>query len=158
MLRTLFLLAVIAACGGGESKQAEPTKAPPANGPVFSPIMANSLRAVAPDCKMQRAGGLEHRDCTGRFGAVTIDLGAGNRFSGLVVALPSKILAEAKGHIGNALKEVLGTEGVETLLGRMSLLDLGQSADLTIGNAKVNVTAGGRSRIAPEYTVTISWT
>jgi hypothetical protein len=151
MLRTVLapIALAIAACGGG-------SKSEPA-GPVFSPVIANQLRAIGTECTLERRGETERRDCTGRYGTVQIDVGPGNRFTHLVIALPSKILPEAKGHIGSALQGVLGAQGVDTLLAKMSELTTGTRADLTIGNAKVGVSAGGKSTIAPEYTVELSW-
>lgn len=158
MLRTsllprLALAVALAACGGKDSKP-DVAAAP---GPIFSPIIANSLRAIAPDCKLERVGAIEHRECVGRYGTVSIALGAGNRFTSLTIALPPKLLAEAKSHFGHGLKEALGQAGVDTLLAALATLETGQAADLTIDNAKIHVTAGGRSKIAPEYTVAITW-
>ena len=151
MLRTVLALATIGgACSGG-SKPAVPP------GPVFSPIIANQLRAIAPDCKLERTGVMERRDCTGRQGTVQISLGAESHLIAVTIALPSKILPEAKGHLGPALLGVLGAAGVEAMLAKLSTLDTGQAVDLTIGNAKVAISAGGRSTIAPEYTVDVSW-
>ncbi len=151
MPRTVLALATIAAACGGGSKPAVPP------GPVFSPIIANELRAIAPDCKLERVGETERRDCTGRNGTVQITLGAESHLTGLTIALPSKILPEAKGHLGPALLGTLGAAGVETMLASLSKLDTGQRADLTISNAKVAISAGGRSQIAPEYTVELTW-
>lgn len=151
MVRTA-LLALLLACGGGKETPVELA----ASGPVYSAAVANSLRAIASNCTMERVGAVEKRACRGRFGVVSIAT-TGNHLSALTIALPSKMLAEAKGHIGHGLKEVLGHEGVEALLARMSLLEVGQHAELQINNAKVTLTASGRSRIAPEYTVELVW-
>jgi hypothetical protein len=154
MVRTVLvpivLAAIVAACGGGSAP-------PPLPGPVYSPIIANQLRGIAPDCKLERVGETERRNCTGRNGAVQITLGAGSRFTALTVALPAKILPEAKGHFGAALAGLLGPQGIETFLAKLSSLETGQRADLTIGNAKVGISAGGKSTIAPEYTVEMTW-
>ncbi len=152
MVRTALVALVLAACGGGKDKTVEVSAA----GPIYSPAVANSLRAIAPNCRMERAGATEKRECTGRSGQVWIST-MGNNLSAITIALPSKLLEEAKGHIGHGLKEVLGREGIEALLARMTMLETGQRADLTIGNAKVGLIAGGRSRLAPEYTVELAW-
>lgn len=151
-LRGFVITFVFAACGGDKDKVIEP----PAGGPMYSPAVANSLRAIAANCKLERVGASEKRECTGRFGRVSIAT-VGNHLSTLTIALPSKLLAEAKGHFGHGLKEVLGHDGVEALLARLSMLETGQRADITVGNAKVGLSAGGRSRLAPEYTVELSW-
>ncbi len=153
MVRTALLALVLAACGGGDKDKVIEVAA---GGPIYSPATANSLRAIAPDCKLERVGATEKRECSGRYGHVSIST-LGNHLSTLTIALPSKLLAEAKGHIGHGLKEVLGHEGVEALLARLAMLETGQRADLTVGNAKVGLHAGGRSRIAPEYTVELVW-
>jgi hypothetical protein len=155
MVRTalLGLLLALAACGnGGKDKVVEAA----AGGPLYSPAVANSLRAIAANCKLEKTGAVEKRECTGRFGQVSIAT-VGNHLSALTIALPSKLLAEAKGHIGHGLKEVLGHEGVEALLARMAMLETGQRADITVGTAKVALIAAGRSRLAPEYTVELVW-
>lgn len=155
MVRTALvgLLLALAACG---DKDKDKVVEVAAAGPIYSPAVANSLRAIAPNCKMERVGATEKRECTGRFGHVWVST-IGNHLSAVTIALPSKILEEAKGHIGHGLKEVLGREGVDALLARMAMLEIGQRADLTIGNAKVGLIASGRSRIAPEYTVELVW-
>ncbi len=145
------LAAVAGACGGGT------TKPPPPPGPVFSPVIANQLRAIAANCKLERVGETERRDCTGRNGTVQISLGAESRLTGLTIALPSKILPEAKGHLGAALQNVLGAQGVDTFLAKLSTLETGHHTDLTIGNAKLAISAGGKSSYAPEYTVELTW-
>jgi hypothetical protein len=154
MLRTglaesIALVVALAACGGERSKLE-------ASGPAFSPLIANALRAIADDCKFERVGGTERRDCTGRHGTVHISL-VGNKFSQLTIALPSKILPEAKGHFGPALLPVLGQAGIDQLIGKLGELVVGQNAELSIGGATIYLTAGGRSRIAPEYTVELRW-
>ncbi len=156
MLRTPLVPIVLATivlggCGGGGTK--EP---PPGNGPAFSPVIANELRAIAPDCKLERTGATERRDCTGRYGTVQIAT-TGGRLTALVIAMPPKILPEAKGHIGSALLGTLGAKGVEQLIESMSKLEIGQQIELTIGTAHALVSAGGTQRIAPEYSVGLSW-
>lgn len=147
------LLLALVVCGGDKADRVVEVAAA---GPLYSPAVANSLRAIAPNCKMERAGATEKRECTGRFGHVWVST-TGDHLSAVTIALPSKLLEEAKGHIGHGLKEVLGHEGVDALLARMAMLETGQRADLTIGNAKVGLVAGGRSRLAPEYTVELVW-
>ncbi len=142
----------LAACGESSTKKLEAA----ATGPMFSPLIANALRAIADHCKLERLGEAERRDCTGRQGTVQIAL-VGNRFSELTIALPSKILPEAKGHLGPGLSPLLGAASTEQVLAKMSELETGQHVDVTIGNAKIAISAGGTSKIAPAYTLALRW-
>jgi len=153
MLRTvLVLVAIVAGCGGGGGSPA----APPGDGPAFSPAIANQLRAIAPNCKFERVNAAASRTCTGIHGKVQIALQQ-ERFTTLVIEMPSKILSEAKTHFGNALRGVFDAAGLESVIVAMSKLETGARTDLTIGSAKVGLAAGGTSRIAPAYSIEVTW-
>ena len=74
----------VLACGNDKSKVDAP-------GPVYSPSIANALRALAADCKLEKTPTRQTRDCNGRLGIVKIELGEGDRFRGLTIGLRSMI-------------------------------------------------------------------
>ncbi len=130
---------------------------PPPAGPVYLPTKAYALHGVAPDCTLVRTGTSQRRDCTGHPGKVTIELGAGDHFSHLTIALKPMYLMEAKARLDQPLFEILGASERDQILAALDKLQVGDQATLVLGKAKVTVMAMGPSRIAPKYTVDIGW-
>jgi hypothetical protein len=144
------IICAMMACRGG-------SKAEPAGGPLYTPIIANSLRGVAPNCKLEKTATSHTRECTGRPGRVAIALDGNDRFSSLTIALKSMVLFEARNHLEPPLEVILGTEGRDQAILALAKLQTGQSDQLVVGNATIAIDAGGPSKIAPAYTVTITW-
>jgi len=131
---------------------------PPAPaGPVYLPTKAYALHGVAPDCTLVRTDTSQRRDCTGHPGKVTIELGAGDHFSHLKIALRSMYLMEAKARLDQPLFVVLGASERDQILAALDKLQVGDQATLVLGKATVTLMAKGPSRIAPAYTVDVTW-
>jgi hypothetical protein len=143
------ILCALMACGGGKSDA-------PA-GPLYSPVVANALRAVAPNCKLEKTATSHKRECTGRPGRVTIALDGNDRFTSLTIALKPMVLFEARNHLEPPLEQVLGVAGRDQAMLVLAKLQTGQSDQLVVGNAKIAIDAAGTSKIAPAYVVTITW-
>jgi hypothetical protein len=124
---------------------------------LYAPSIANALRGIAPDCTLEKTATFHNRDCTGRRGTVAIRLTGDDHFTALTISLVSMILPEAKGHLDQPLLLVVGASGRDQVIAKLGTLETGQAAELAIDKAKVSITAGGTSRIAPAYTVTLTW-
>ncbi len=160
MIRSVVASAIIAAliaCGGDRKPKVD-TSGP--SGPIYSPSIANALRGIAPDCKLEKTPTSQTRDCRGRRGIVAIGLREDDHFASLTIALTSMILPEAKGHLEQPLVLLLGAEGRDKVFARLDKMDTGQNDVVVTGPAdlvRVAIAAGGTSAIAPAYTLTITW-
>jgi hypothetical protein len=147
------LIVVAMACGNDKSKL---DSAPPA-GPVFMPSIAYALRAIAPDCKLEKTAAAQTRDCTGRLGTVTISLGEGDHFRRLTITLRAMITPEAKARLVQPLLLLLGDAGRDQVFAKLDQVGRGQTAELDVDKVKVTITGAGNSPIGPAYTVDLIW-
>jgi len=150
MVRGLFVWAALAL---GCAKASKPVP----EGQALTPGAANSLRAIAPDCRITRTPDDERRDCRGQRGTVTITLGAQDRLRTIEIRLVSMPLFQARGFFVSALTGVLGARGVEVVVEHLDKLVTAGRADVTVDKARVAITATGTSRIALEYSAVLEW-
>jgi hypothetical protein len=152
MFRSSVVAAVIAACGGGSGGGER--------GPVYTPGAAYGLHGIAPDCIVTKTPSevvkVKHT-CSGAVGLVNVSLGEADHLRSLDVKLGSRTLIQAKAHLVPALTPVLGKAHVDTFIAKLTTMRLGDTARLLLGDATVDVVAGGRWAMTPEYAVAIVW-
>jgi hypothetical protein len=125
---------------------------------VFTPGVAYALHGVAPDCVMKRDTAGELWTCTGRPGTIliTTDTADPKKLRAIQIDLKSMTLPQAKAHLGPALQPVLAA-GTDTMIAELSKLRTGERTSLVVADAKLDIVAGGKSTIAPEYSFTLRW-
>ena len=96
--------------------------------------------------------------CTGRPGSIVISaVGSEKRLRSIEIDLKSMTLPQAKAHLVPALAPVIDTAGTDALAAQLDKMRTGDTAQLAIAGAKVDVVAGGTSTIAPAYSVDLRW-
>lgn len=146
----IIISSALLACGNDNTSSKLDSK-----GPVFSPSIANALRAIAADCKLEKTPTRQTRDCKGRYGIVKIELGEGERFRGLTVGLRSMILVESKAVIAPAIQPLIGN-AKDQVLEAMSKTEVGKTTEVAADGARITVTAAAPVAM-PTFTVQITW-
>ncbi|HEU0031651.1 MAG TPA: hypothetical protein VFQ53_13520 [Kofleriaceae bacterium] len=145
-MRRWFLLIVLAGCGSKSSTS-------PAAGPMFTPLVANHLRALAPDCALQRTTD-EVRTCKGELAKqVVITLDSQQHLRSLDIELAGMFSDRAKILLDQALAGVVDTAAFTP---RLEKLKLPQTEDVQVGGAHVTIGAKGQP-MSPEFSVQIRW-
>jgi hypothetical protein len=147
-MRSLVVVLALAACGG--------TTPPAADGPAFTPGVAYALHGLAPSCTLSRTPAQEVRTCKGRNGKIDVTI-VGGHVHTIAIALRPMVLAEVKAQLGPALLPLLQPPGVDALIAAIAPLQLGDHGALTTAGARITIDAGGTSRIAPAYALSLTW-
>jgi hypothetical protein len=148
MIRVGVLVA-LAACGGGSSTET--------GGPELTPGVAYALHGVAPDCVRNRDRAGVVWMCSGRPGTIVITATAEQRILALQIHLKSMTLPQAKAHLVPALTPVIDQAGTDALAAQLDKMRSGDTAQLKLAGATIDVVAAGTSKIAPEYRVDLRW-
>lgn len=147
-MRRCFATLLLIGCGS--------TTTPEPAGPVMTPGVAYALHGIAPDCALSRDAEGEVRTCRGRAGTVDLRLGAGDRIRSIDIQLGAMFRERARVLVVPAVTPLLKTDA-ETLGARLEQMANGDRATLTLAGAAIEVVASGRSKVAPEWRVTLTY-
>ncbi len=152
MPRTLLTLVVLfAACKGGKESAH--------HGPSLTPILANQLRAIAPDCEVKQAQGArgtkELRLCQGPHGMVTIHLDDKRNLIEVEIGVFAPILEDAKLVISQAVKGFASDAALTALTDRLKNT---KSDPVVIDGTRVDAFyTQQKPTDSPRFTAVLAW-
>lgn len=147
-MRRCFATLLLIGCGSNST--------PEPSGPVLTPGVSYALQGIAKDCALSRDGDGELRTCRGLAGTVEIRLAAHERIRAIEIRLGAMFRERARVLVEPAVTPLLKTDAA-TLGARIEQMANGDRATLQLAGAAIEVSASGRSTIAPEWRVTLTY-
>ena len=146
--RTVLTLALLGAC------KDEPKR----HGPALTPLVANQLKALAPDCEFKPAksdkGTKELRLCKGRQALMTIHLDENRNLIALEIGLWAPMREEAKLLLEQTMRGIVSEKALATMSER---LGNGKSDPLWVDGGRVNAFSTQSPNEHPRYTADFAW-
>ena len=152
MTRTVLTLALLclAACkdkGGGTH-----------HGPALTPVVANQLKAIAPDCEIRstksETGVRELRLCKGRQAMMTLHLDEQRNLKQLEIGLWAPMYDEAKILVEQTVRGVISDAAISAMSERMKNT---KSDPVWVDKVRVNAFYTQAPNENPRYTVDLAW-
>ena len=150
LLTSLFLaLLAMGACKGSGDKR---------HGPALTPLVANQLKAIAPDCEIRAAksqgGTKELRLCKGRQSMMTMHLDEQRNLKQLEIGVWAPMYDEAKLLIEQTLRGLISDKAIAAMSERMKAQ---KSDPVWIDGVRVNAFYTQDPKENPRYTVDLAW-
>jgi hypothetical protein len=146
--RAVLTLALLAGC------KAEPKH----HGPPLTPLTANQLKALAPDCEFKPAksdkGTKELRLCKGRESLMTIHLDEDRNLIELEIGVWAPIRDEAKLLLEQTMKGIVSDKALAAMSERLGNT---KSDPVWIENVRVNAFMTKAENENPRYTADFAW-
>jgi hypothetical protein len=149
---TRWLLTLVALMVG--CRDAEPQR----RGPALTPLVANQLKAFAPECEVRTAegktGSKELRLCRGRQSMMTIHLDDKRHLIEIEVGVWAPMRAEAQQMIEQSVRGLISEPAIAAMTARMG----NSKADpVVVDGVRVNAFYTQAPNENPRYTVTLAW-
>ncbi|MDQ3340261.1 MAG: hypothetical protein M4D80_34315 [Myxococcota bacterium] len=150
MSRTLLtLVLLLVGCKSGDK---------PSHGPALTPMVANQLKALTPDCEVRAAksskGTKELRLCKGKQAMMTLHLDEERNLKQVEIGIWASMLDEARILLEQTLRGVISDKAIEAMTAR---LPNNKSDPVVVDGVRVNAFYTQAPNENPRYTVDLAW-
>ena len=128
------------------------------HGPALTPVVANQLKAIAPDCEIRatksETGVRELRLCKGRQSMMTLHLDEHRNLRQLEIGVWAPMYDEAKILVEQTVRGVISDAAVTAMTERMKNT---KSDPVWVDKVRVNAFYTQAPNENPRYTVDLAW-
>src|SRR5687768_5455964 len=150
MTRIVLALVFVLGCKGEDKKQK--------HGPSLTPVVANQLRAIAPECEVRATEGVrgtkELRLCSGPQAKMTMHFSAERNLIEIELGLWAATREEANLLVRQTFKGIVSDKALDALSERLGNT---RSASVVVDGARVNAFVTKAPNENPRYTAVLAW-
>lgn len=153
MQRSLILVAMSVLVLGCNKKE-DAAKTAAARGPELTPVIANALRGLAPQCEVRKTPKRETRLCKGAQSMMTIHLDDQRHIIEIEMGVWAPLRDEARILMDQAVRGLVGDNVVAAFSERLASA---KGDPVVIDGIRVNAFFTQAPKENPRYTVTLAW-